>query len=75
VVEVEGLRHSAEHIVVATGSDPIVPAIPGLRELQGLWGTREATSMKAVPRRLLVATVFDRGSSSIGGRVVRIWEG
>ena len=27
---------------------------PGLRELDGVWGTREATSMKAVPRRLLV---------------------
>ena len=30
------------------------PPIPGLRELEGVWGTREATSMKAVPRRLLV---------------------
>jgi pyruvate/2-oxoglutarate dehydrogenase complex dihydrolipoamide dehydrogenase (E3) component len=39
VVEVEGVRHTAEHIVVATGSDPIVPAIPGLRELEGVWGT------------------------------------
>jgi dihydrolipoamide dehydrogenase len=54
VVEVEGVRHTAEHIVVATGSDPVVPPVPGLRELEGVWGTREATSMKAVPRRLLV---------------------
>jgi dihydrolipoamide dehydrogenase len=54
VVEVDGTRHTAEHIVVATGSDPIVPAIPGLRELEDVWGTREATSMEAVPRRLLV---------------------
>jgi pyruvate/2-oxoglutarate dehydrogenase complex dihydrolipoamide dehydrogenase (E3) component len=54
VVEVDGLRHTAEHIVVATGADPFVPPIPGLRDLQGVWGTREATSMKAVPRRLLV---------------------
>jgi len=53
-VEVDGVRHTAEHIVVATGSDPVVPPIPGLRELEGVWGTREATSMKAVPRRLLV---------------------
>jgi dihydrolipoamide dehydrogenase len=53
-VDVEGMRHTAEHVVVATGSDPIVPPIPGLRELEGVWGTREATSMKAVPRRLLV---------------------
>ena len=54
VVEVDGVRHTAQHVVVATGSDPIVPAIPGLRELEGVWGTREATSMRAVPRRLLV---------------------
>jgi dihydrolipoamide dehydrogenase len=32
----------------------VVPPIPGLRELDGVWGTREATSMKAVPRRLIV---------------------
>jgi pyruvate/2-oxoglutarate dehydrogenase complex dihydrolipoamide dehydrogenase (E3) component len=54
VVDVEGVRHTAEHIVVATGSDPIVPPIPGLRELEGVWTNREATGMKAVPRRLLV---------------------
>jgi dihydrolipoamide dehydrogenase len=54
VVEVDGARHTAEHVVVATGSDPFVPPIPGLRELDGVWGTREATSMTAVPRRLLV---------------------
>jgi pyruvate/2-oxoglutarate dehydrogenase complex dihydrolipoamide dehydrogenase (E3) component len=53
-VEVDGVRHTAEHVVVATGSDPITPPIAGLRELEGVWGTREATSMTAVPRRLLV---------------------
>src|SRR4029077_5536857 len=66
---VEGVRHTAEHVVVATGSDPIVPPIPGLRELEGVWGTREATSMKAVPRRLLV---LGGGSAGVGGgQVVR----
>jgi dihydrolipoamide dehydrogenase len=54
VVEVDGVRHTAEHVVVATGSDPVVPPVAGLRELDGVWGTREATSMKAVPRRLVV---------------------
>jgi dihydrolipoamide dehydrogenase len=54
VVEVSGVRHTAEHVVVACGADPIVPSIPGLRDLEGVWGTRQATSMKAVPRRLLV---------------------
>jgi pyruvate/2-oxoglutarate dehydrogenase complex dihydrolipoamide dehydrogenase (E3) component len=54
VIEVDGVRHTADHIVIATGSAPFVPPVPGLRELDGVWGTREATSMKAVPRRLLV---------------------
>src|SRR5215213_3474560 len=53
-VEVDGVRHTADHIVVAAGADPIVPPVPGLRELEGLWTNREATGMKAVPRRLLV---------------------
>ncbi|WP_181779152.1 dihydrolipoyl dehydrogenase family protein [Pseudonocardia pini] len=54
VVDVDGVPHEAEHIVVATGADPFVPPIPGLRGLEGVWGTREATGMKAVPRRLLI---------------------
>jgi pyruvate/2-oxoglutarate dehydrogenase complex dihydrolipoamide dehydrogenase (E3) component len=54
VVEVDGVRHTADHIVIATGSDPFVPPISGLRELDGVWGTHEATGMKTVPKRLLV---------------------
>jgi dihydrolipoamide dehydrogenase len=54
VVEVDGVPHTAEHVVVATGAEPFVPPIPGLRDLEGVWGSREATSMKAVPRRMLV---------------------
>jgi len=53
-VEVEGVRYSAGQVVLATGADPIVPPVPGLRELDGVWGTNEATGMKAVPTRLLV---------------------
>ncbi len=53
-VQVDGVRHTADHVVVATGSDRIVPPVAGLAELEGVWGTREATSMKTVPRRLLV---------------------
>ncbi len=54
VVEVDGVRHTAEHVVVATGADPSLPPVPGLSELDGVWGTREATSMRSVPRRLVV---------------------
>ena len=53
-VEVDGVRYTAEHVVLANGADPFVPPVPGLRELEGVWGTNEATGMKAVPRRLLV---------------------
>ena len=42
------------NVVLATGSDPVVPPVPGLRELDGVWTNREATGMKAVPRRLLI---------------------
>ncbi len=54
VVEVDGVRHSARYVVVATGSDPVIPPIPGLRELGGVWTNREVTGMKAIPRRLLI---------------------
>ena len=54
VVDVGGFRTTAEHVVLATGADPVVPAVPGLRELEGIWTNREATGMKAVPRRMLV---------------------
>jgi pyruvate/2-oxoglutarate dehydrogenase complex dihydrolipoamide dehydrogenase (E3) component len=67
VVEVDGVRHTAEHVVVATGSDPIVPPVPGLAGLDGVWGTREATSMKSVPRRLLVL-----GGGSAGVEIAQV---
>jgi len=54
VVEVGGAPHTAENVVLANGADPFIPPVPGLRELDGIWTNREATGMKAVPRRLLV---------------------
>ena len=78
VVEVDGVRHTAEHVVVATGADPVVPPVAGLRDLAGIWGTREATSMKAVPRRLLVLGAGPAGTEiaqivrRLGGEVVLI---
>ncbi|ADB34887.1 pyridine nucleotide-disulphide oxidoreductase dimerization region [Kribbella flavida DSM 17836] len=49
-------RHA---VVVATGSDPVVPDIDGLREANP-WTSREATSAKSAPGRLAI----------IGGGVV-----
>ena len=54
VVDIDGVRHTAEHIVLATGSEPIMPSLPGLSGLEGVWTNREATGLKAVPKRLLV---------------------
>src|SRR5256714_1579706 len=54
VIEVDGVRHTADHVVLANGADPVIPPVPGLRELEGVWTNREVTSMKAVPRRLLI---------------------
>jgi dihydrolipoamide dehydrogenase len=53
-VEVDGVRHTAEHVVLANGADPFVPPVPGLQELEGVWGSREATAMEVVPRQLLI---------------------
>ena len=54
VVEVDGVRHTADHVVIAAGADPFIPPVPGLRELDGVWTNREATGMKEIPRRLLI---------------------
>ena len=53
-VEVDGVRHTARHVVLATGADPVTPPVPGLRELDGVWTNRGVTGMKAVPRRLII---------------------
>ncbi len=45
---------STDHVVIATGSDPVVPPIPGLADLEGVWTNREVTALTEVPRRILV---------------------
>jgi pyruvate/2-oxoglutarate dehydrogenase complex dihydrolipoamide dehydrogenase (E3) component len=53
-VAVGDSEHRADHIVISTGSDPVIPPVPGLRELDGVWTNREVTGMTEVPRHLLV---------------------
>ena len=66
-LEVEGpdgttTRVVARHaVVLATGSDPVVPPIPGLAECSP-WTSREATSVEAVPASLVI----------LGGGVVAV---
>ena len=54
VVEVDGTRHTAGHVVLATGSDPVIPPVPGLSELGGVWTNRGVTGMTAIPQRLVI---------------------
>ncbi len=76
VVEVDGNRHTADHIVLANGADPVVPPIQGLRELEGVWTSREATSMKSIPRHLIilgggpVGAELAQAVSRLGGEAV-----
>lgn len=68
-------EHTARRIVLATGSDPVIPPIPGLRELDGVWTNREATGAQEIPGRLLIlgggpvgvelAQAFGRMGSSV----------
>ncbi|GAB3062163.1 NAD(P)/FAD-dependent oxidoreductase [Intrasporangium mesophilum] len=53
-VDVDGSAYRAEHVVIATGSDPAIPAVPGLRDLPGIWTERQATELTDVPERVVV---------------------
>jgi pyruvate/2-oxoglutarate dehydrogenase complex dihydrolipoamide dehydrogenase (E3) component len=53
-VEVDGTAHTVTNVVIASGSDPVFPPIPGLSDLEGVWTNREVTALTEVPRRLLV---------------------
>ena len=66
-VEVNGQRYSAKHILVATGSRPVRPAIPG-GEL-GI-SSDEALDLPYVPKRVLVV-----GGGYIAVEFAGIWRG
>lgn len=52
--EGDGRKLEARHaVVLATGTDPAIPDLPGLEEAHP-WTNREATSVTHVPRRLVV---------------------
>ncbi len=53
VVEVGDDRIEADDILLATGSDPIIPDIEGLNEVE-LWTNREATALKDIPERAVI---------------------
>src|SRR5256885_133309 len=62
-------------MIVSPGPEPVIPPIPGLRGLDGVWTNREATSVKQIPSRLIIlgagpvgveiAQAFSRLGSSV----------
>ena len=54
VLEVDERRYQASHIVIATGSEPVIPPIPGLAGLGGVWTNREATGAREIPDSIVI---------------------
>lgn len=52
-VETDGRVLETERVIVATGSEPIIPPIDGLAEA-GHWTNREATTLSEIPRSAVV---------------------
>jgi len=78
VVDVDGVRYTAEDIVLANGAHPVMPPIPGLQQLPDVWTNREVTGMKAIPRRMLtlgggpVGVEMAQAVRRLGGEVVLV---
>jgi pyruvate/2-oxoglutarate dehydrogenase complex dihydrolipoamide dehydrogenase (E3) component len=53
-VAVDDRTWTADAIVVATGADPVIPPVPGLPDLPGVWTNRDVTGLVEVPDRLIV---------------------
>jgi pyruvate/2-oxoglutarate dehydrogenase complex dihydrolipoamide dehydrogenase (E3) component len=73
-VVVDGRQLETDRIVIATGSQPVIPPIPGMDQVD-VWTTRDATSVRDIPERLIVlgggpvgvelAQAFSRLGSSV----------
>jgi pyruvate/2-oxoglutarate dehydrogenase complex dihydrolipoamide dehydrogenase (E3) component len=53
-VAVGDKTHTTSHIVISTGSEPVMPPVSGLSGLDEVWTNREVTALKEVPRRVIV---------------------
>ena len=60
VVEVDGQQLHADHVIIATGSEPVLPPIEGL-DAVGAWTNREATTLRDIPQRAVLI-----GGSAVG---------
>ena len=67
-LEVDGTTYTARRaIVLATGSEALIPPIPGLAEAHG-WTNRDGTTSNEVPERLLVL-----GGGVVGVELGQAW--
>jgi dihydrolipoamide dehydrogenase len=77
LVAVEGRELPYDALLVATGSVPVVPPIEGLADIPH-WGSREATSERAVPETLAVVgggavgCELSQAYSRLGARVTLV---
>lgn len=62
VVEVNGEQKSADHVIIATGSVPVMPPIPGAKDNPLVVDSTGLLAVEAVPERLVV----------IGGGVIGV---
>ena len=63
----ERLLEARLAVIVATGSGAAIPPIPGLRETEH-WTSREATTAKSVPARLVIL-----GGGVVGVEMAQAW--
>jgi pyruvate/2-oxoglutarate dehydrogenase complex dihydrolipoamide dehydrogenase (E3) component len=67
VVVADDVLEARQAVVVATGSGPAVPPIPGLADARP-WGNREATTAKEVPESLVIL-----GGGVVGVELAQAW--
>ncbi|MFH8680031.1 dihydrolipoyl dehydrogenase family protein [Streptomyces lydicus] len=67
VVDGERVLTARHAVAVCTGSRPVLPPVPGLAEARP-WTSREATSAKSVPGRLVVV-----GGGVVGVEMATAW--
>jgi len=68
-VEAGGQLLQAEHVVIATGSEPVRPPVEGLDQVT-VWTNREATNVRDIPSRVLLI-----GGSAVGVELGQFYAG
>ena len=68
-VEAGGQLLEADHVVIATGSEPVRPAAEGLDQV-AVWTNREAINVRDIPSRVLLV-----GGSAVGVELGQFYAG